>query len=150
MCEILCLLYICSRLTYFAVPMALHQHLKSREDLILVWCQWNLLQMVSVVLVMKLNFWIVNTMDLPIVRNMMRLELSAQVSTCKMSVWISASTGWDLPLFLSCPGTKNFSCFGVPLSQYKGRSKIPGTCLSTLSPTDVSKTILTFQKARGV
>ena len=26
-----------------------------------------------------------------------------------------------------CPGTKKFSCPGVPLSQDKGRSKCPGT-----------------------
>ena len=34
--------------------------------------------------------------------------------------------GRDVPLSL-CPGTKNFSCPGVPLSRDKGRSKCPGT-----------------------
>jgi hypothetical protein len=38
----------------------------------------------------------------------------------------SVSTGRDVPLSL-CPGTKKFSCPGVPLSREKGRSKNPGT-----------------------
>jgi hypothetical protein len=41
-------------------------------------------------------------------------------------VFSRVSTGRDVPLSL-CPGTKKFSCPGVPLSRDKGRSKNPGT-----------------------
>ena len=40
-------------------------------------------------------------------------------------------TGRDVPLFI-CPGTRTFSCRGVPVSRDKGRSKCPGTKPSVL------------------
>ena len=43
-----------------------------------------------------------------------------------MLVQSRVSTGRDVPLSL-CPGTKRFSCPGVPLSRDKGKSKCPGT-----------------------
>ena len=45
------------------------------------------------------------------------------------AIWARVSTGQDVPVSL-CPGTKKFSCPGVPLSRDKGRSKCPVTKLS--------------------
>ena len=50
-------------------------------------------------------------------------------------VLINVSMRWDVPLSL-CPGTKKFSCPGVPLSRAKGRREIPGMYLSSISPID--------------
>ena len=50
--------------------------------------------------------------------------------------------GRDVPLSL-CPGTKKFSCPGVPLSRDKGRSKCPGTNSSV-----PSRDKITFPKVK--
>ena len=52
--------------------------------------------------------------------------------------------GQDVPLSL-CPGTKKFSCPGVPLSRDKGRSKCPGTN-SSVPGRPGTKWIKNFQK----
>ena len=52
---------------------------------------------------------------------------------------------WDVPLS-HCPGTKKFSCPGVPLSRDKGRSKCPGTSPSLKKTKNSKKDVLKQEK----